>query len=66
MWFFLIDGVIQEDVLYVYNIHNIEVKHLSTSIAYVRSRGESLGRNRKTKEIQQSYIFLEAFSLCAL
>jgi hypothetical protein len=33
----LIDRVIQEEGLYVYNIHNLEVKHFRISIAPVRS-----------------------------
>jgi hypothetical protein len=37
-----IDRVIQEEGLYVYNMHNIEEKYFLTSIAPVRSRGGSL------------------------
>jgi hypothetical protein len=40
MQFYLIDGVMQEDGLYVYNMNNIEEKNFS--IAPVRSRGGSL------------------------
>jgi hypothetical protein len=29
---FLLDRVIQEDGLYVYNMHNVEEQHLSTRI----------------------------------
>jgi hypothetical protein len=40
--FFLIDRVIQEEGLYVFNMQNILEKHFSISIALVRRRGRSL------------------------
>jgi hypothetical protein len=42
MRFFLIDRVIQEEGLYAYNMQNVVGKHLSISIAPVRSQGGSL------------------------
>jgi hypothetical protein len=38
----LIDRVIQDEGLYVYNMHNIAEKHFNISIALVRRRGEPL------------------------
>jgi hypothetical protein len=40
----LIDRMIQEEGLYVYNIYKIVDKHFNISIASVRSRGGSLVR----------------------
>jgi hypothetical protein len=39
---FLIDRMIQEEGLYVHNMHNTVEQHFSISIAPVRSRGDSL------------------------
>jgi hypothetical protein len=39
MWFFLIDGVIQKEGLYVYYMHNIEDKHFNIRIASVKWGG---------------------------
>jgi hypothetical protein len=39
---FLINRVIQEKSLYVYNMHNMVVKHFSINTARVRSRSGSL------------------------
>jgi hypothetical protein len=39
---FLINRVIKEEDLYVYNMHNKVEKHFSVSIAPVRSRDDSL------------------------
>jgi hypothetical protein len=41
MQFFLLDRVTKEEGLYVCNVHNIVEKHLSISIAPVRSQGGS-------------------------
>jgi hypothetical protein len=49
MRFFLIGRVIYDDGLYAYNIHNIEEKHFSISIAHVRSRGGLLVINIKSQ-----------------
>jgi hypothetical protein len=49
---FVIVKVIQEEGLYVYNIQKIVEKHFNISIASVRSRGESLLKN---KDIYSSY-----------
>jgi hypothetical protein len=38
MWFFLIDREIQEEGLYVYNMHNIVEKHFCISIAAMQSQ----------------------------
>jgi hypothetical protein len=44
---FLIDRMIQEEGLFDYNMHNIVEKHLSISIAPVRSRGGLLVNNNR-------------------
>jgi hypothetical protein len=46
MWVFLIDEVIQEEGLYVYNIHNIVEKQFSINIVPVRSEGGMLVCNK--------------------
>jgi hypothetical protein len=52
MQFLLIDRMIKEERLYVYNMRNIVEKHFSISNAPVRSRGESLVHNNKDRIIQ--------------
>jgi hypothetical protein len=39
---FLIERVVQDEGVYVYNVHNIVEKHFSISIAHARGRGRSL------------------------
>jgi hypothetical protein len=41
MWFSLTSRVIQEEGVYVYNMHDIVEQHISNSIALVRSRDGS-------------------------
>jgi hypothetical protein len=64
MRFFLIDRVIQEEGLYVYNMQNLVSKHITNSIAPVRNRGGSLVYNNLTAIHRLSciLIFLMIFS----
>jgi hypothetical protein len=50
----LIDRMIQEEFLYVYNMQNIVHKHFSMCIAPVQSRGRSL-----VTDISQNYLAIK-------
>jgi hypothetical protein len=54
---FFINKVIQEEGLYVCNMHNIVEKHFTISIAPVRSRGGSTVFNNKDLFLYPSKYF---------